>query len=95
MKKITLHWRRIALAAMLASALLFTAAQAQSGGFSLDWWTVDSGGGVASGGDFTLEGSIGQPDAGAASGGDFTLTSGFQAASSREGFAIYLPLLRR
>ncbi len=95
MKKITLHWHQLALAAVLASALLFTAAQAQSGGFSLDWWTVDSGGGVASGGAFTLDGSIGQPDAGAASGGAFTLTSGFQTADGPNGLAMYLPLLKR
>jgi hypothetical protein len=36
------------------------AAQAQ---YSIDWYTVDGGGGTSSGGPYTLSGTIGQPDA--------------------------------
>lgn len=40
-------------------------------------WTVDAGGGRASGGGLTLTGSIGQPEPGSAAGGDVSLQSGF------------------
>ena len=49
-------------------------AQAQ---FSIDWYTIDGGGGTSTGGSFTLTGTIGQPDAGAASGGTFACAGGF------------------
>jgi hypothetical protein len=56
----------------LAMALL-----CQSQPYTLDWWTMDSGGGTSSGGLFSVTGSIGQPDAGAMSGGGYLLTGGF------------------
>ena len=46
-------------------------------GMSIDWHTIDGGGGYSAGGDFELEGTIGQPDAGDMSGGDFALHGGF------------------
>jgi hypothetical protein len=49
-------------------------AQAQ---YSIDWWTIDGGGGTSSNGPYTLTGTIGQPDAGVMSGGNFTLVGGF------------------
>jgi hypothetical protein len=45
--------------------------------FTLDWYTIDSGGGTSSGGVFTLSGTVGQHDAGTSSGGVFTLNGGF------------------
>jgi len=45
--------------------------------FTLDWYTVDGGGGTSTGGLFEVSGTIGQPDAGVMSGGNFTLTGGF------------------
>jgi hypothetical protein len=45
--------------------------------YSLDWYSVDGGGGVSSGGSYTLSGTIGQPDAGTMSGGPYTLAGGF------------------
>jgi hypothetical protein len=46
--------------------------------YSIDWFTVDSGGGTSGGGVYALSGTIGQPDAGPAmSGGNFSLTGGF------------------
>ena len=50
--------------------------------FTLDWWTVDSGGDMwTSGGEFELSGTIGQPDAGVSmTGADFELVGGFWAA---------------
>jgi hypothetical protein len=47
------------------------------GQYSIDWFTIDGGGGTSSGGVFTVSGTIGQPDAGALSGGAFTLSGGF------------------
>jgi hypothetical protein len=47
------------------------------GQFSLDWFTVDSGGGASTGGVFSVSGTIGQPDAGQMRGGSFTLVGGF------------------
>jgi hypothetical protein len=51
------------------------AATAQS--FSIDWFSVDGGGGTSTGGVYSLSGTIGQPDAGQMSGGNYTLTGGF------------------
>ena len=45
--------------------------------FSMDWHTIDGGGGTSAGGAFTLDGTIGQHDAGAACGGQFSMESGF------------------
>lgn len=74
---------RTAVFHTLTTATLFTLAiGAAVGGESLsvDWSTVDAGGGTASGGDFSLTGTIGQVDADSlqpAAGGNFELTSGF------------------
>lgn len=50
-------------------------------GFTMDWHSIDGGGGVAAepSGAFSLIGSIGQADAGTMAGGTFTLTGGFLA----------------
>jgi hypothetical protein len=47
--------------------------------YSIDWYTVDGGGGTSSGGNYTLSGTIGQSDATTAtlSGGNYTLQGGF------------------
>lgn len=49
----------------------------QAGDFTLDWWTVDAGGGTSTGGVYAVRGTIGQPDAGTLAGGDYPLTGGF------------------
>jgi hypothetical protein len=54
-----------------ASALV---AQAQ---YSIDWYTIDGGGGTSTGGVYSISGTIGQPDAGRLSGGIYTLEGGF------------------
>lgn len=48
---------------------------------ALSRWTIDSGGGRASGGAVVLGGSIGQPDAGSAAGGSIELQGGFWFAA--------------
>jgi hypothetical protein len=45
--------------------------------YSIDWHTIDGGGGTSTGGVYTVSGTIGQPDAGAMSGGNFTSHGGF------------------
>ena len=54
-----------------------TAAQAQN--YSIDWFSIDGGGGTSTGGVFSVTGTIGQADAGRMSGGNFTLEGGFWA----------------
>jgi hypothetical protein len=50
----------------------------QSGGnYTLDWSTIDGGGGQSSGGPYTLTGTIGQPDAAYSAGGEYELLGGF------------------
>jgi hypothetical protein len=67
----------IALAAFAAGSMPL-----QSGTdpeFSIDWYTIDGGGGTSAGGPFSLTGTIGQHDAhpSAAQGGEFALVGGF------------------
>ena len=87
---------RLILCLACLSALLLLASRALAGveAFNLPWWTVDSGGGVATGGNFALTGSIGQPDAGNMSGGSYKLTGGFLAgpAGQPAPYKLYLPL---
>jgi hypothetical protein len=64
----------LVLLAFLASGTLVLA---QTGVFSLPWYTIDGGAASSHGGDFALSGTVGQPDAGALSGGVFTLAGGF------------------
>ncbi len=48
--------------------------------YSLDWFTLDGGGGTSTGGVYAVSGTIGQPDAGVMSGGSFSLFGGFWGA---------------
>ena len=57
--------------------LLLGATVAPAQNFSIDWWSVDGGGGVSTGGAYSLSGTIGQPDAGKMTGGSYTLEGGF------------------
>ena len=60
----------------LASAIAMTArASAQT--YSIDWFTIDGGGGIGTGGVYSVSGTIGQPDAGKMSGGNYTIDGGF------------------
>jgi len=65
---------------LLGAALLLTVpAVAQQ--YSIDWHTVDAGGGTSTGGVYSVSGTIGQPDASqqTMTGGQYTLTGGFWA----------------
>ncbi len=63
-----------ALSIGLATAMAATAG-AQT--YSIDWFTIDGGGGTSTGGTYSLSGTIGQPDAGVMTGGSYSLTGGF------------------
>jgi hypothetical protein len=67
---------RIRNVLLLMAMALANAASAQ---LSLDWWTVNGGGGtgVSTDGRFALSGTAGQPDAGSLAGGNFFLQGGF------------------
>lgn len=77
--------RLIALGALavLASGALGMAFRG-AGGFAIDWYTIDGGGGTSTDGQpdgFEISGTIGQPDAGPSpggmTGGGFELVGGF------------------
>jgi hypothetical protein len=59
------------------SLLIFAATSASAQSYSIDWYTIDGGGGTSTGGVYSVSGTIGQPDAGHMSGGNYTLDGGF------------------
>ncbi len=58
-------------------AVLMTALAACAQSYSVDWYSIDGGGGTSTGGVYSVAGTIGQPDAGHMSGGNYSLDSGF------------------
>jgi hypothetical protein len=61
----------------LALAVVLALTQQAMAQYSIDRYTVDSGGGTSTGGTYELQGTLGQHDAGLASGGTFDLDSGY------------------
>ena len=75
MKK-TIRTRRPKFFALcLLPFALALAASAQS--YSIDWSTIDGGGGTSTGGVYSVSGTIGQPDASKMSGGNYSVDGGF------------------
>jgi len=76
---------KILLLAIIASTPLLQAA-AQS--YSIDWYTIDGGGGTSTNGQYSLSGTIGQPDASQTpmTGGSYSVTGGFWSL-----FAVQTP----
>lgn len=66
---------------------------AQGNNFTLDWWTVDGGGGMSSNGRYILQSTIGQPDAGEMGNGRYNLLSGYWDGPSQ--YDVYLPVVIR
>ena len=63
---------------LVAVFLLFVAvASLLAQNYSIDWHTIDGGGGTSTGGVYSVSGTIGQPDAGVMSGGNYSLAGGF------------------
>jgi len=76
------HWKLVCTMTLLAvGSLAVSGAQVASpGGFDLNWFTIDSGGGASLSGSpaFQMTSTIGQPDAAPAmTGGGFAFTGGF------------------
>jgi hypothetical protein len=63
---------------LLALLALAIPGRAGAQSYSIDWYTVDGGGGTSSGGIYSVSGTVGQPDAGGPmTGGNFSITGGF------------------
>lgn len=70
-----MHWNRFVKHTCTFLLILPLAATAQ---ISIDWFTMDGGGGTSEGGLYSVSGTIGQPDAGGPmAGGNYSLTGGF------------------
>src|SRR5436189_1812116 len=67
----------VSVLALLLLTFVPTSASAQN--YSIDWFSIDGGGGSSTGGVYSVTGTIGQPDAGHMSGGNFALDGGFWA----------------
>ena len=69
--------KQVVLALGLLISALGLPANAQT--YSIDWFTIDGGGGTSTGGVYSVSGTIGQPDANATpmTGGNYSLTGGF------------------
>jgi len=81
---------------LLGISLIAATAFASSGGdYTLDWYTIDGGGGTSTGGDYSLSGTIGQPDAGEMSGGDYAVSGGFWGRFVSWLYELFLPLIMR
>jgi hypothetical protein len=65
--------QKISLAVLMAWPVVVQAQQS----FSVDWFTIDGGGGTSTGGMYSVSGTVGQSDAGRMSGGSFSLAGGF------------------
>jgi hypothetical protein len=65
------------LMAITALVLVGTISYGQQ--YSIDWSTIDGGGGMSSAGSYSLTGTIGQPDADYSAGGPYEVFGGFWA----------------
>ena len=61
----------------LTLAVLLWRGGALAQSYSIDWHTIDGGGGTSTGGVYSVSGTIGQPDAGTMNGGSYSLAGGF------------------
>lgn len=88
--KINTKWTLVAVGVLALMAEQANEATAQQ--FSIPWYTIDSGGGYASGGNFELEGTIGQHDAGPTmTGGQFAVTGGFWVGGESQEPGVITP----
>jgi hypothetical protein len=88
--------RILLIVLMLALPMLAATVRANGPNYTLDWWTVDGGGGTWSdtGGQYVLNGTVGQPDAYVWGDGEYTLIGGFWGGGAVQ-YRIYLPLVVR
>jgi len=74
---------------------LQTVRAANDATYTLDWWTVDSGGGTSQGGVYSLSGTVGQAEPGSLHGGEYSLVEGFWAILQEALKEVFLPLVTR
>ena len=88
---------KLLLVSLFILLLLITVSTgyAYKAGYSLPWWTVDTGGGTSKSAQYSMSGTIGQVDAGVLTGGDYILTGGFWVKSAHLESAFYLPIISR
>ena len=88
----------VAVALLLIGSAPAVRAQRDSG-YTLDWWTVDGGGGSSTAvGHYALDGTAGQPDPGPTLyGTNYQLEGGFWSGglSGVSWFDVYLPVVLR
>jgi hypothetical protein len=90
--------KRLLIALCLIAFLFFSiqaVRAAESASYSLDWWTVDSGGGTSQAGTYSLSGTVGQTEPGALHGGVYSLVGGFWANLQAALEKLFLPLVLR
>lgn len=75
---------RLCVGVLLAGSALWGLARTDAQDLTLDWSSIDGGGGVSLGAAYTLSGTIGQPEAGRMAGGAFVLEGGFWAIVAGE-----------
>jgi hypothetical protein len=81
-------WRSV-MRSLFCFIILYSAfcLRAVGQSYSIDWSTIDGGGGTSTGGVYSVSGTIGQPDAGAPmTGGNYSLAGGFWSL-----FAVQTP----
>jgi hypothetical protein len=88
---------RTLLALFLLALTLGGGVLAATGGYNINWSSVDGGGGNSTGGGYRLSGSAGQTDAVAHSGGGYQLQGGFWYRATRRSPVsganrLYLPV---
>jgi hypothetical protein len=71
----------VVLVAAAVIGLLVGATPAAHAVLKVDWYSIDAGGGTASGGTLVVHSTQGQVDAHVVSGGTYVLTGGFRAIS--------------
>ena len=83
----------IAFIVLMTGLLTTSVALAQTHHYTLNWWTIDGGGGTSSDSRYTLQATIGQSDAGSVNNARYTLSTGYW--DSAEQHRVYLPVIVR
>ena len=95
-KRWIMFWTILMLITMtLLTAIVHSVLASSGGDYTLDWYTIEGGGGSSTGGGYSLSGTIGQPDAGALSGGNYGLSGGFWGGMMEALHELFLPLITR
>ena len=88
--------KRLLMVISIIAFLLLTIQVVRAAGdapYTLDWWTVDSGGGTSQSGTYSLTGTVGQAEPGTLHGGEYSLVGGFWAVLQEAWNEVFLPIL--